>query len=307
MERPLLLALAAIALWSTNAVTAKLVLADLPVSLVQCLQFTGATIVFAWMQLASRRRPAPSAEVDRTGKANRGGRAARFAGIGAKALLVGLVGLTGTMVLQYLAFASMPVIEANLIAYTWPLLVAAGLIVLRRAARPLRLAVLALAGFAGAALVITGGKHVLTLGGELYGYAAAIGSALCMAYYTLMIGSLPVAPERLLLPSALVGLAGTLGWSLAEGLPDASPEALIGGLYLGAGPMGLGYLLWSKAMRADDGGRLAILGYLTPIGSTALLVAAGEHLTSLAAAGAVLVIGSCLAVGLQQMERKAHA
>jgi drug/metabolite transporter (DMT)-like permease len=60
-------------------------------------------------------------------------------------------------------------------------------------------------------------------------------------------------------------------------------------------------------MRGDDSGRIAILGYLTPIGSTALLVAAGEQLSQIAAFGAVLVIGSCLAVGLQQMERKAHA
>lgn len=289
MDRPLLLALAAIALWSTNAVTAKLVLADLPVSLVQCLQFTGATIVFLWMRLAAR---------DRTALLGR---------VGAGALALGLIGLVGTMVLQYLAFASMPVIEANLIAYTWPLLVAAGLILARRAARPLRLALLALAGFAGAALVITGGDRALTLGGEFHGYAAAIGSALCMAYYTLKIGSMPVAPERLLLPSALIGLAGALIWSLAEGVPEAKPGVLLAGLYLGAGPMGLGYYLWSKAMRGDESGRMAILGYLTPIGSTALLVATGEHLSHLAAVGAVLVIGSCLAVGLQQMERKAHA
>ncbi|MGE4129977.1 MAG: EamA family transporter, partial [Hyphomicrobiaceae bacterium] len=195
----------------------------------------------------------------------------------------------------------------NLIAYTWPLLVAAGLIAMRRVARPLRLATLALAGFVGAALVITGGERALTLQGELYGYAAAIGSAVCMAYYTLMIGRTSVAPERLLLPSALVGLAGTLAWSIADGIPTASAGALLGGLYLGAGPMGLGYFFWSKAMRSDAGGRMAILGYLTPIGSTALLVAWGENLSHLAAVGAALVIGSCLAVGLQQIERKAHA
>ena len=43
---------------------------------------------------------------------------------------VGIIGLVGTMVLQYVAFASMPVVEANLIAYTWPLMVAAAIIVL---------------------------------------------------------------------------------------------------------------------------------------------------------------------------------
>ena len=40
------------------------------------------------------------------------------------------------MVLQYLAFALMPVVEANLIAYTWPLMVAAAVIASGRRATP---------------------------------------------------------------------------------------------------------------------------------------------------------------------------
>ncbi|MGE0502255.1 MAG: DMT family transporter [Rhizobiaceae bacterium] len=287
-ERPLIWALAAIALWSTNAFVAKLVLADLPVSTVQFLQFAGATMVFAAMRFST------------------GDRAPVFA-LPTAALALGLAGLVGTMVLQYLAFSLMPVIEANLIAYTWPLLVAAGLILAGRAARPLRLGLLSVTGFLGAALVITGGHHPMTGSGEIWGYIAAIGSALCMAVYTLYVARVSVSPQRLLLPSAIIGLAGTAAWSLWHGLPEASASTLLAGLYLGAGPMGLGYLFWSRAMRADTGGRAAILAYLTPIGSTALLFASGENLTQIAALGAALVIAACIAVGAQQNERKVHA
>ncbi len=286
--RPIWLALAAIAFWSTNAVVAKLVLADLPVAMVQCLQFAGATLVFAAMRVAAKTRT-PLFDLP------------------AGALLLGLIGLVGTMVLQYIAFSSMPVIEANLIAYTWPLLVAGGLILAGRAARPGRLALLAVAGFVGAALVIGGGDAPIGANGTALGYAAAIGSALCMALYTLLVARTPVAPERLLLPSAIVGLAGTSVWALLAGVQTISATSIVAGLYLGAGPMGLGYLLWSRAMRADTGGRVAILAYLTPIGSTSLLVVSGEHLSHLTAIGAILVIASCIAVGAQQSERKAHA
>lgn len=38
---------------------------------------------------------------------------------------VGVVGLAGTIALQYLAFATAPLVAANATAYAWPLLVAA--------------------------------------------------------------------------------------------------------------------------------------------------------------------------------------
>ncbi|TIX38591.1 MAG: EamA/RhaT family transporter, partial [Mesorhizobium sp.] len=108
----------AVALWSTNALVGKSLLENHPVSLVQFLQFTGAALVFALIRL-KRRAPIhllPQGEKGET--------------TNLAAFAVGFIGLVGTMVLQYIAFASMPVIEANLVAYTWPLMVAAALIVL---------------------------------------------------------------------------------------------------------------------------------------------------------------------------------
>jgi len=71
--------------------------------------------------------------------------------------------------------------------------------------------------------------------------------------------------------------------------------------------MGLGYYFWSQALRLDRGGKVAVVAYLTPIASTFLLTLSGERLTMTAIAGAVLVIGSCIAVGIEGSEVENHA
>jgi drug/metabolite transporter (DMT)-like permease len=70
--------------------------------------------------------------------------------------------------------------------------------------------------------------------------------------------------------------------------------------------MGLGYYFWSRAMQCSKDGKVALLGYLTPVASTALLTLSGESLTVIAAAGGVLVVVSCLALGLERQEARGH-
>jgi len=289
----LVFAAGAVALWSTNALVGKSLLENHPVSLVQFLQFTGATLVFLAIRLMSRENV--SAGVSLAGvKA------------GLVSISVGVIGLVGTMVLQYVAFASMPVIEANLVAYTWPLMVAATVIVLETPRRPALLAVTATLGFIGVALVISGGGHRSWFQGNLTGYVSAFGSALCMAFYSIAVGRLAVSPDRLLLPSALIGMAITFLWCINDTVAWYIEPDLFLGLYLGAGPMGLGYYFWSRALKLD-GGKVAIAAYLTPIASMLLLTLSGERLTMTAIVGAVLVIGSCVAVGMERSEAGNHA
>ncbi|TPK81170.1 DMT family transporter [Mesorhizobium sp. B2-4-12] len=283
----------AVALWATNALVGKALLASHPVSLVQCLQFCGATMVFALIRLiGAARQPAMP----------------RHAGLVAvlAPFVVGFVGLVGTMILQYVAFASMSVIEANLVAYTWPLMVAAAVIAFESPQRPTVLGLAAALGFAGVVLVISGGRDHSWFQGNLVGYLAAFGSALCMAFYSILVGRLAMSADRLLLPSSLIGVAVTLLWCVHDGatLPAAADLAL--GLYLGAGPMGLGYYFWSRALKLEGHGKVAVVAYLTPIASTLLLIFSGERLTMTAVAGAVLVIGSCIAVGVERSEAENH-
>ncbi|MFC3322415.1 DMT family transporter [Mesorhizobium cantuariense] len=279
----------AVALWSTNALVGKSLLASHPVSQVQFLQFTGAALVFAVIRLMSRERVAPV-----------------MAGAALISLAVGFIGLVGTMVLQYIAFASMPVIEANLMAYTWPLMVAAAVIALENPRRPALLGLAAVVGFVGVALVISGGRNQSWLQGDLVGYLAAFGSALCMAFYSIMVGRVATSPDRLLLPSSLIGVALTFLWCARDGGAWPVGMDLALGLYLGAGPMGLGYYFWSRALKLEGSGKVAVVAYLTPIASTLLLTLSGERLTMTAIAGAVLVIGSCAAVGVERSEAENH-
>ncbi|TIX24887.1 DMT family transporter [Mesorhizobium sp.] len=280
----------AVALWSTNALVGKSLLASHPVSQVQFLQFTGAALVFVAIRLMSRERVAPVT-----------------AGAALIPLAVGFIGLVGTMVLQYIAFASMPVIEANLMAYTWPLMVAAAVIALENPRRPALLGLAAVVGFIGVALVISGGRNQSWLQGDLVGYLAAFGSALCMAFYSIMVGRVATSPDRLLLPSSLIGVALTFLWCARDGgaWPPVGSDLVLG-LYLGAGPMGLGYYFWSRALKLESSGKIAVVAYLTPITSTLLLTLSGERLTMTAIAGAVLVIGSCVAVGVERSEAENH-
>ncbi|TSE02775.1 DMT family transporter [Mesorhizobium intechi] len=285
----LVFAAGAVALWSTNALVGKFLLATHPVSQVQFLQFAGAALLFALIRFMKREDAPPMAP-----------RAALAP------LAVGFIGLVGTMVLQYIAFASMPVIEANLVAYTWPLMVAAAVIAFDNPRRPVLLGLAAALGFVGVALVISGGRENSWFQGDIVGYFAAFGSALCMAFYSVMVGRLATSPDRLLLPSSLVGVALTLLWSAGEGVAWPSGVDLALGFYLGAGPMGLGYYFWSRALKLEGSGKVAVIAYLTPIASTLLLTLSGERLTTTAIAGAVLVIGSCIAVGLERSEAQDH-
>lgn len=278
----LVFAAGAVALWSTNAITARYLLASHPLALVQFLQFAGAALVFLAIRPLSSAAPAARGELPALAA-------------------IGFVGLVGTMVLQYIAFALMPVAEANLIAYAWPLMVAAALVVDGRSQRPALLIAGAASGFVGVGLVITGGSQAALMSGDLAGYAAALGSASCMAFYTLAVGRRrAAAADRMLLPAALAGAGGCLFWALHDGVGWTGGGDLLLGLYLGAGPMGLGYYFWSRAMQHDRSGRTALAAYLTPVLSTALLGLAGETLSSTAAAGAALVVASCFALGLER-------
>jgi drug/metabolite transporter (DMT)-like permease len=204
------------------------------------------------------------------------------------------------MVFQYLAFAAGPIAQVNLIAYTWPLIATLTILALGEAQRPFVLLSLSLVGFIGAAMIMDDGSLSLGLADRPWGYLAAIASALCMAAYTVGVGRVTATPSALLLPASLIGLAGTFLWTLWAGADWPLSYHLLLGFYLGAGPMGAGYLLWSMALKRLSAGIIANLGYATPLVSTLFLVISGERLTGTAIAGALLVVASCILISRQK-------
>jgi drug/metabolite transporter (DMT)-like permease len=272
---PLAAALAAILLWSALAWLGLALAAWPPFLLVGCALLLGA---LAGLPRAREWRVPPSA------------------------LALGVYGLFGFHFLLFLALRSAPPVQANLVNYLWPLLI---VLLAPLFAPGLRLTarhVLAgIAGFAGAALVVTGGRLALDAA-HLPGYAMAAGSAAVWATYSL-------ASKRFsAVPTAAVG-----AYCLASGIAALACHALLEPRFvppardlpvlvlLGVGPMGAAFYLWDYALKRGDPRAIGALAYLTPMLSTLLLVATGHGaLTAPSLAGMALIVGGAVAGTLRR-------
>ena len=200
-----------------------------------------------------------------------------------RALALGVYGLFGFHFLLFVALRLAPPVEANLVNYLWPLLIVVlAPLVLPGVTLRVRHVVAALLGFAGAALLVTGGR--LGSAGEnpdgyavALGYAAALGSALVWSTYSL-------ATKRFAeLSTATIGLYCAVSALLALAChvlfePRYVPRLaeLPWLLALGLGPMGAAFFLWDYALKRGDPRAIGALAYLAPLLSTLVLVAAGE-------------------------------
>jgi drug/metabolite transporter (DMT)-like permease len=266
--KALLLALGAIALWSTLA-SLVVALAGVPPFLLTGLALVVGSVP-AW-PLARHWRVPPST------------------------LAIGVYGLFGFHFLLFLALRHAPPVEANLVNYLWPLLIVvlAPLFLRGMSLRPVHVAA-ALAGFVGAALAIAGGRDVA--GGLAWGYLPALGSAFIWASYSLLTRRVAH------FPTAAVGLFGLVSGALAllcHALFEA-PAVLSGRDLLliaaaGLGPLGAAFYLWDAALKRGDPRQIGILSYLTPLASTLLLVATTtQALTVWVAAAAILIVGAAV-------------
>ncbi len=205
------------------------------------------------------------------------------------AWLHGVGGLFGFHALYFASLARAPAAAANLINYTWPLLLvlfSAWLLGLRLTWRHLLGMMLALAGCA--ALLGTGAAFPA---GAAVGYLLAAASAIVWALYSALARRFPAVP-----PGAMAGfcaatavLAGGLhGLTEATVVPDARAWAAM--LALGAGPVGLAFVLWDRGMKRGDPRLLGTLAFATPVASTLLLAGFGlAPFTVLTVAASVLV------------------
>ncbi len=271
-----LLALGAIALWATLA-TLGLSLQHVPPFLLTGLALLVGSLIalpLSGFQLSRWRVPLPT-------------------------LALGVYGLFGFHFLLFLALRHAPPVQANLVNYLWPLL----MVVLAPVFLPgMRLApvhwVAALLGFAGAAVVILGGPTASggTPSGWAWGYLPALGSAFIWASYSLLTTRVAAFPTAAIGSFALIsGLLSLLCHALLEPATSLSGRdwLLIG--VMGLGPMGAAFFLWDRALKLGDARQIGILSYLTPLASTALLVAvSGRPFTWNIALAAAMIVGAAL-------------
>ncbi len=215
---------------------------------------------------------------------------------GKRWLLLGVYGLFGYHFALFMALRLAPPVEANLINYLWPLLI----VVLAPAfVRGVRLTArhiaAALCGFAGAALLVTGG-HFAFSGEYAAGYALAATAAFIWSTFSLALnrlGNLPTAVTGLFCAvSGALALACHFLFEPAAALAAADIPWLI---VLGVGPMGLAFFAWDAALKRGDPRAIGALSYVTPLLSTLILAAfGGAALTPVALAAMALIVGGAV-------------
>lgn len=212
--------------------------------------------------------------------------------------LFGIAALFGYHVLYFIALGNAPAVEASLICYLWPLL-----IVLLSALLPgerLRAwhVIGALAGMAGAALLVTSGGEVSFRSEYALGYGAAFLCALTWSSYSVLsrrLGQVPTdAVGGFCGGTAVLGLASHLLFEETV-WPDATGWAAIAAL--GLGPVGAAFFVWDYGVKRGDIKALGALSYASPLISTLLLVAFGRAAPgwTIAAACALIVCGALVA------------
>jgi len=205
------------------------------------------------------------------------------------AWLHGVGGLFGYHALFFAAMARAPAAEANLLNYTWPLLIvllSAPLLGLRLTARHLLGVAI---GFAGSLLLLARGANFSA--GAVFGYACAAGAAVTWALYSVLARRLHAVPTQAVIGfCAASALLAAIAHVLFEATVMPDGRAWFAVITLGIGPVGGAFLLWDYGMKRGDPRVLGALAYATPVASTIILGLAGYAALSATTAAATLLV-----------------
>ena len=208
-----------------------------------------------------------------------------------KVYVFGTLGLFGYHALYFSALRLAPAAEAGLIAYLWPLLIVvfSGLLPGENL-RPGHL-IGAFLGFAGAALIITGGGAGFAAE-HLPGYALAGLCALTWSGYSVLsrrVGTAPTASVAIFC-LATAALSLPLHLMFEKTILPATPLGWAAILGLGLGPVGLAFYVWDIGVKRGDIQLLGTASYAAPLLSTLILVVAGVAAPSMVLLWAALLV-----------------
>jgi drug/metabolite transporter (DMT)-like permease len=215
-----------------------------------------------------------------------------------RAWLVGVGGLFGYHFFYFLALRMAPPAEANLVNYLWPLLIVLFASLLPGERLRWWHVLGTLAGLVGTALLITPDISVTFPAEHALGYGFAFASAITWAAYSVMSRRLAHVPTDAVgtFCGATALLAGISHLLFEETVwPEITEWLAV--LAMGLGPVGSAFFAWDIGMKQGDIRSLGACSYLTPLLSTALLVAFGraEPSWDLAVAALLIAGGAALA------------
>lgn len=189
----------------------------------------------------------------------------------------GTFGLFGFHFFYFTAIRNAPPVDANLINYTWPLLIVLFSALLPGERLRVHHVVGTVLGLSGAALLITGGKGLSFDTGASLGYGAAVASSLFWSSYSVLSRRLGDVPTEAVAGFCiLTALLSTLCHLALEEtvLPSGGLEWL-SVVALGLFPVGLAFFTWDVGVKRGDIQVLGAAAYSAPLLSTLLLIAFG--------------------------------
>jgi drug/metabolite transporter (DMT)-like permease len=212
---------------------------------------------------------------------------------------VGVGGLFGFHFFYFTSLKSAPPVEANLINYTWPLLIVlfSGLLPGERL-RPHHILGTCL-GLAGAALIVTKGRSLQIAPEHLLGYGAAVLSALIWSTYSVVSRRLAQVPTATVAGFCLATaiLSGLCHWLMEPSIWPVGASQWLAIVGLGALPLGAAFFVWDYGIKHGDIQVLGAGSYLSPLLSTLFLILAGygKFEWVIGAAAFLITIGALVA------------
>lgn len=214
-------------------------------------------------------------------------------------LAFGILGLFGFHFFYFTAIRNAPPVDANLINYTWPLLIVVFSAFLPGERLKAHHVVGTLLGLAGAALLVTRGTGLALDPQQVPGYLAACASALFWSSYSVLsrrLGSVPTeAVAGFCVGTSVLSLATHFAFETTVWPQTVGEWSSVMGL--AAFPVGLAFFVWDHGLKRGDIQVLGAGAYAAPVLSTLLLIAFGfgEFTVIVALACGLVTAGALIA------------
>jgi drug/metabolite transporter (DMT)-like permease len=197
--------------------------------------------------------------------------------------------------LFYIAFKFAPAFEANTLNYLWPLFLMLFMALFLKAKLTMMNVAGMVAGFIGCVVLLASKQTDHSLSGFGIGHVVAIMAAALWGYYS-CVSRTKNYPPGFLIPVFIVSAVLTYAAHLVFET-TMNPTGFEWIILITLGLCRLTYVSWDYAMRHGNQLMLSSLSYLTPLGSSIVLIAGGHGAASWGVAlAAALIIGGCIIV-----------